>query len=71
VEAVGQAGLSARVGDLDVQLAVTRYAAGYSIRQVAEWMGVGRTTVRKYLLIAGVPLRPQGDNRNRLDVRGD
>jgi hypothetical protein len=60
--------VSPRVGQLDLQLAATRYAAGYSIRQVAVWMGVARTTARKYLLDAGVQLRPRGDNRNRLDV---
>jgi len=36
------------------------YRLGYSIREIAEWTGVSRETVRKLLIKLDVPMRPRG-----------
>ncbi len=49
----------------DIDRAVTLYATGHSLRYISRELAWSVTTVRRYLIRAGVELRSRGGNKNK------
>ena len=54
-----------------VEFVVAQYEAGRSLRELAELTGRTQTAIRRALDEAGVPRRPRGAYRIRLDAASE